>query len=70
MTLLEDSGQMPYAVKTLRHLPLMKGNRVAVITFSGAAGIIISDKLETDSPKYPALAVARALWSESTEVIV
>jgi aminoglycoside phosphotransferase (APT) family kinase protein len=27
------------------------------------------DKLETDSPKYPALAVARALWSESTEVI-
>ena len=27
------------------------------------------DKLETDSPKYPALAVARALWTESTEVI-
>lgn len=27
------------------------------------------DKLEADSPKYPALAVARALWSESTEVI-
>lgn len=27
------------------------------------------DKLEADSPKYPALAVARDLWSESTEVI-
>ncbi len=27
------------------------------------------DKLEVDFPKYPALAVARALWSESTEVI-
>ncbi|MGB7418514.1 MAG: phosphotransferase [Erythrobacter sp.] len=26
------------------------------------------DKLEADSPKYPALAVARELWSESTEV--
>jgi acyl-CoA synthetase (NDP forming) len=46
VTLLEDSGQMPYAVKTLRHLPPMKGDRVAVITFSGAAGIIISDNLE------------------------
>ncbi len=46
VTLLEDSGQMPYAVKTLQHLPPMKGDRVAVITFSGAAGIIISDNLE------------------------
>jgi acetyltransferase len=46
VTFLEESGQMPYAVKTLRHLPPMKGNRVAVITFSGAAGIIISDGLE------------------------
>jgi len=27
------------------------------------------DKLEADSPKYPALAVARELWSESNEVI-
>jgi len=27
------------------------------------------DKLEADSPKYPALAVARELWSQSTEVI-
>ncbi|MBV7265179.1 phosphotransferase [Erythrobacter ani] len=26
------------------------------------------DKLEADSPKYPALAVARELWSKSTEV--
>jgi aminoglycoside phosphotransferase (APT) family kinase protein len=28
------------------------------------------DKVSADSPKYPALAVARALWSEATEVIV
>ncbi|MEM7779379.1 MAG: phosphotransferase [Pseudomonadota bacterium] len=27
------------------------------------------DKLEADSPKYPALTVARELWSESSEVI-
>lgn len=43
---LEENGKMAYAVKTLRNLPLMKGSNVAVITFSGAAGIMISDALE------------------------
>jgi acetyltransferase len=46
VTFLEDGGQMPYAVKSLRNLPPMKGNRVAVITYSGGAGIMISDGLE------------------------
>jgi len=46
VTFLEEGGQMPYAVKTLRNLPPMKGNRVAVITYSGGAGIMISDGLE------------------------
>jgi len=34
---LEDDGRMIYAVKTLLNLPPAKGNRIAVITFSGAA---------------------------------
>ncbi len=46
VTFLEEEGQMTYAVKTLLNLPTMKGNRVAVITFSGAAGIMASDTLE------------------------
>jgi acyl-CoA synthetase (NDP forming) len=46
VTFLEEDGRMIYAVKTLRHLPPMKGSNVAVITFSGAAGIMISDALE------------------------
>jgi len=43
---LEEDGQMTYAVKTLLNLPPMKGNRVAAVTFSGAAGIMVSDALE------------------------
>jgi acetyltransferase len=43
---LEEGGQMPHAVKALRYLPLLKGNRVAVITYSGGAGIMVSDALE------------------------
>lgn len=46
VTFLEEGGQMPYAVKTLLNLPIMKGNRVAVITYSGGAGIMVSDGLE------------------------
>jgi acetyltransferase len=46
VTFLEEAGQMPHAVKTLRNLPPMKGNRVAVITYSGGAGIMVSDGLE------------------------
>jgi len=46
VTFLEEDGQMTYAVKTLLNLPTMKGNGVAVITFSGAAGIILTDALE------------------------
>ncbi len=43
---LENGGQMPHAVKTVLNLPPMKGDRVAVITYSGGAGIMISDELE------------------------
>ena len=43
---LEGDGQMTYAVKTLLNLPTMKGKGVAVITFSGAAGIMVIDALE------------------------
>lgn len=46
VTFLEEDGQMTSAVKTLLNLPAMKGKRVAVITFSGAAGIMVSDALE------------------------
>lgn len=46
VTVLEEGGQMPHAVKTLCNLPVMKGNRVAVITYSGGAGIMVSDGLE------------------------
>ncbi len=46
VTFLEEDGEMICAVKTLRNLPPMKGSSVAVITFSGAAGIMISDALE------------------------
>jgi acetyltransferase len=37
---------MPHAVKTMLNLPPMRGNRVAVITYSGGAGIMISDGLD------------------------
>ena len=37
---------MSYAVKTLLNLPGMPGSRVGVITYSGGAGIMLSDGLE------------------------
>lgn len=43
---LEEDGQMKYAVKTLSNMPVLKGNRIGVITFSGAAGIMVTDALE------------------------
>ena len=46
VTFLEESGQMRHAVKTLLNLPAMKGDRVAIITYSGGAGIMASDGLE------------------------
>ncbi len=46
VTFLEEGGQMPYAVKTMLNLPPLKGNRIAVITYSGGAGIMISDGLD------------------------
>ena len=46
VTFLKEGGLMPYAIQTLLNLPLMKGNRVGVITFSGGAGIMVSDGLE------------------------
>jgi len=52
---LNDDGQMTYAVKTLLNLPVLKGNRIAVITYSGAAGIMVSDSLERYNLKLSAL---------------
>jgi acyl-CoA synthetase (NDP forming) len=46
VSFLDESGQMPHAVKTLLNLPGMQGSRVGVITYSGGAGIMISDGLE------------------------
>jgi acetyltransferase len=46
VTFLEEDGQMMAAVKTMLNLPAMKGNGVAVVTFSGAAGIMATDALE------------------------
>ncbi len=43
---LEEDGQMKYAVKTLCNMPALKGSNIAVITFSGAAGIMVTDALE------------------------
>ena len=47
VTFLEEGGYMPHAVKTLLNLPIMKGSRVGVITYSGGAGIMVSDGLES-----------------------
>jgi acetyltransferase len=47
VTFLEDGATMPHAVKTLLNLPTMKGSRVALITYSGGAGIMGSDGLES-----------------------
>lgn len=46
VTFLDDGGHMPYAVKTLLNLPLMPDSRIGVITYSGGAGIMVSDGLE------------------------
>jgi acetyltransferase len=46
VTFLDEGGQMPHAMKTLLNLPVMRGNRVGVITYSGGAGIMVSDGLE------------------------
>jgi len=56
VTFLEESGKMVYAVKTLGSLPPMEGSKVAVITFSGAAGIMISDALERHGLRLSSLA--------------
>ena len=46
VTFLDEGGHMPYAMKALQNLPPMRGNRVGVITYSGGAGIMVSDGLE------------------------
>jgi len=43
---LDEDGQMNDAVTTLLNQPLLKGNRIAVLTVTGAGGIIASDALE------------------------
>jgi len=55
VTFLEEGGQMTHAVKTLQNLPTMKGNGVAVITYSGGAGIMGSDGLERHGLKLVSL---------------
>ena len=55
VTFLEEDGQVLPAVKTLLNLPTLKGNRVAVVTFSGAGGIMIVDALERYGLKVGAL---------------
>ena len=52
---LEEDGKMSHAVKTLLHLPTMKGDGVAIITFSGGAGIMGSDGLERYGLKHVSL---------------
>ncbi|MFZ0449275.1 MAG: CoA-binding protein [Desulfatiglandaceae bacterium] len=42
---LDKDGHMRDAVRTLLHQPLLKGKRVAVITITGAGGIVASDAL-------------------------
>jgi acetyltransferase len=46
VTFLDEGGLMPHAMKTLLNLPVMLGNRVGVITYSGGAGIMVSDAME------------------------
>jgi len=46
LILLDDGDKMKDAVKTLLNLPSMKGNRVAVLTITGAGGIMASDAIE------------------------
>jgi len=55
VTFLEAAGEQPYAVKTLLNLPAMRGNRVAIVTFSGGAGIMGSDGLEKHGLKLVSL---------------
>ena len=55
MTLLEEGSQMRDAIRTFLHLPTMRGDRVAVITYSGGAGIMGSDGLERYDLKLAAL---------------
>ncbi len=43
---LDKDGQMGDAVRTLLQQPAIKGNRIAVITPTGAGGIMASDALE------------------------
>jgi acyl-CoA synthetase (NDP forming) len=43
---LDQDWQMSQAVRTLLHQPPMRGDRVAVITVTGAGGIMVSDAFE------------------------
>lgn len=46
LLLLEEDGQVGDAVKTMLHLPPLRGDRIAVITTTGAAGLMATDALE------------------------
>jgi acetyltransferase len=43
---LDEDGRMSDAVAALLHQPLPEGNRIAVITITGAGGIMATDALE------------------------
>ncbi len=45
---LDNDGRMRDAVRTLLHQPLLQGKRIAVITITGAGGIVASDALENN----------------------
>jgi len=50
-----DAGEVLDGTKALLHLPPMKGNRVGVITFTGAGGIILIDALQEQGLELAAL---------------
>ncbi len=47
ITFLDSGNQIKCAIKVLLNLPSMKGNRIAILTYSGAAGIMAVDVMES-----------------------
>ncbi|MFH1091036.1 MAG: CoA-binding protein, partial [Pseudomonadota bacterium] len=46
LIMAQDTEEILDYTKTLLHLPLMRGNKVGVVTFTGAGGIILIDALD------------------------
>ena len=55
LLVLDEDGQMNDAVKTLLYQPPLKGDRIAVITVTGAGGIMAIDALEQHGLEMAAL---------------